>query len=84
MPARLTLSLCQVEGDGDVYVEARAKKQPLPVAALEHHQRRSIAIRCCRPRAPSRRRCAAFCSGESAVPADVFDATFAQLVVDAA
>ncbi len=35
MPARVTLRLCRVDGDGDVYVEARAKKHPLPVSALE-------------------------------------------------
>jgi hypothetical protein len=35
MPVRLALSLCQDDGEGEVYVEARAKKQPLPVAALE-------------------------------------------------
>jgi hypothetical protein len=34
MPTRLTVSLCE-DDKGDVYVEARAKKQPLPVAALE-------------------------------------------------
>jgi hypothetical protein len=44
MSAQLTPSLCE-DDEGDVYLEVRAKKQPLPVAALETTQVQFNAFR---------------------------------------